>query len=50
MNFKEYIQKEIHQMEVDKWCEGVRIGRDPGQEYVFWWIKNRANNFRKLYG
>jgi len=33
-------------IEHDKWCEGIRIERDPGTEYVMNWIQNYACNFR----
>ena len=38
---------QIHQIELDKWFEGERIGRDPGQTYVREWIKQNSLSFRK---
>ena len=31
---KEFMDAQIKKIEVDKWLEGERIGRDPGDEYV----------------
>lgn len=45
--FQQYMHDQIKSIEVDKWCEGERIGCDPGQKYVMDWIKNNSVNFRK---
>lgn len=44
--FTEYMHDQIHQIEIDKWFEGERIGRDPGQSYVMEWIKTNSLKFR----
>lgn len=44
---KEFMDAQIKKIEVDKWLEGERIGRDPGEEYVKKWIREEAANFRK---
>lgn len=44
---KEFMDAQIKKIEVDKWLEGERIGRDPGEEYVKKWIRERAAKFRK---
>ena len=44
---KEFMDAQIKKIEVDKWLEGERIGRDPGDEYVKKWIRERAAKFRK---
>lgn len=31
----------------DKWLEGERICRDPGQQFILDWIKNNAIKYRK---
>lgn len=45
--FTEYMRDQINQIEIDKWLEGERIGRDPGQQYVLDWIKQNSINYRK---
>lgn len=45
--YKEFMDAQIKKIEVDKWLEGERIGRDPGEEYVKKWIREEAANFRK---
>lgn len=44
---KEFMDAQIKKIEVDKWLEGERIGRDPGDEYVKKWIREEAAKFRK---
>lgn len=44
---KEFMDAQIKKIEVDKWLEGERIGRDPGEEYVKKWIREEAAKFRK---
>jgi hypothetical protein len=34
-------------IEIDKWCEGLVIHRDPGDEYVINWIFKNAGWFRR---
>ena len=41
-----FMRDQIHQIEVDKWLYGEQIGRDPGNEYVMWWIKTHAAQYR----
>lgn len=45
--FTEYMHDQINQIEIDKWLEGERICRDPGQTYVREWIKQNSLSFRK---
>ena len=42
-----FLQKQKEKIDKDKWVEGERICRDPGQEFVLDWIKNNAKKFRK---
>ena len=44
--FTEYMRDQVKQIELDKWLEGERICRDPGQQYVREWIKNKSLLFR----
>jgi len=45
--FIEFLNDEKHEIEVQKWLEGERIGRDPGNEYVLRWIEDNADDYRK---
>jgi hypothetical protein len=44
MNRFMHVQK--RKIEVDKWCEGVGRGCDPGRTYVAEWITSHAEWFR----
>jgi hypothetical protein len=50
MDQKEFMQKQIDQINLDKWLEGERIGRDPGDEFVRKWVLERAEKYRKENG
>lgn len=50
MDQQEFMQKQIDQINLDKWLEGERIGRDPGQEFVRKWIAESAAKFREEHG
>jgi hypothetical protein len=39
-------QVQIKKIEVDKWCAGCGMQRDPGSEYVLEWINRHAQWFR----
>jgi hypothetical protein len=49
MDEKEFMQKQIAEIEREKWLEGERIGRDPGEEFVREWIKKHAEEFREIH-
>lgn len=40
---------QIKKIDIDKWYEGCRIKRDPGQVFIITWIKNNAAWFRKAW-
>lgn len=42
-----FIKAQFKKMETDKWDEGVRTKRDPGENYVIHWIELHADEFRK---
>lgn len=44
--FTEYMHDQINQIEIDKWLEGERICRDPGQQFVREWINKNSLKFR----
>lgn len=47
--FQKYMEVQRHRIDVDKWCEGEKISRDPGRDYIFSWIKINGERFRILY-
>ncbi len=42
-----FMRAQIKRIEIDKWIEGVNSRRDPGPDYVFRWIGNNADAFRR---
>ena len=36
---------EIKRIELDKWYEGTRIKRDPGDPYIMQWINKNSSQF-----
>ena len=47
MDEKEFLQKQIAEIELAKYYEGIRIGRDPGDEFVRKWINDNAEAYRE---
>ncbi len=45
-NQSRFMQAQVRRIQVDKWCEGIRIQQDPGQDYVIQWISQYAQQFR----
>ncbi|MBN1542986.1 hypothetical protein JW992_12640 [candidate division KSB1 bacterium] len=41
-----FLRVQVRKIEIDKWCEGCALQDDPGQDYVFAWIKQNAAWFR----
>lgn len=46
-NFKDFMQAQVHEIEVFKWIESEKVGRDLGQEAITGWIKTYARTFRE---
>lgn len=46
-SFREFMEAQVHEIEVAKWLEGERIHQDPGEDFVAWWIKTYAKAFRE---
>lgn len=46
-NLKKFLNEQVKEMEKAKWLEGIKLGRDPGQEFIHKWIKENARRFRK---
>jgi hypothetical protein len=42
-----YMHAQKKKIEIEKWCEGIRLNKDPGNEFVLEWILSHANWFRK---
>jgi len=36
---------EIHRIELEKWIEGEKLHRDPGNDYIFQWIEKHGSEF-----
>jgi len=45
--FKKFMETQRHKIDIDKWCEGIKINNDPGIDYVFNWINHNAIIFKK---
>jgi len=45
-DFRKFIDTETKLIEISKWCAGVKMGRDPGQEYIAHWIDEHAEELR----
>lgn len=42
-----FIKAQYKKMLTDKWDEGVKTRRDPGESFVIYWIEQNADDFRK---
>ena len=48
--FKQFMETQLHRIDVDKWYEGIRIHCDPFQsDYVENWIEKNAVEFKLNY-
>jgi hypothetical protein len=45
--FCKFLETEMKKIDLDKWYEGEKINKDPGQSYIVEWIKLNAANWRK---
>jgi hypothetical protein len=45
MDMKEYLEKQKREIEVHKWIESEKAGRDLGAEAVIHWIEHHADAF-----
>ena len=45
--FKRFIEAQKHRIEFEKWLEGEKLKKDPGDEYILEWIVKNAPDFRK---
>ena len=49
VDLKKFLDKQLEEINKDKWIEGEKLGKDPGREFVSQWIKVNALKFRKKY-
>ena len=42
----DYMAAQVHEMELSKWYEGERTGKDPGSAYLLSWVEISAAAFR----
>ena len=47
MTQKEFMEKQCREIELAKYYEGIRICRDPGEEFVRKWIAENAAKYRE---
>jgi hypothetical protein len=40
---------QVRKIDIDKWCEGYELNRDPGLDYIVKWIDNNAAWFRNAW-
>ena len=46
-NQREYMEAQIHRIEVDKWCQSERQCSDPGDDFIIDWVHINAVQFRE---
>ena len=46
---EKFCKTEKHTIDLDKWYEGLKLNRDPGQKYIEDWVDKHAPSFRKKY-
>ena len=49
VHLQKFLQKQKEKIERDKWYEGIKLGHDPGQQFIMDWINKNAKRFRKEY-
>lgn len=47
MDEKEFLRMQVAEIELAKYYEGIRLGRDPGEEFVRKWIEENAEAYRE---
>ena len=43
---KDFMEAQIHRIEIDKWVQGEVQHSDPGEEFVLDWVYQNAKVFR----
>ncbi|MEJ5347993.1 MAG: hypothetical protein WHS46_04810 [Desulfosoma sp.] len=49
LTFEDYIRLQLQEIQKHKWIESEKAGRDLGQDAVFDWIEQYAEDFRRYY-
>lgn len=45
--FSKYMLIQKRRIEIEKWCKGCEIRRDPGPEFIIEWIQSNGDTFRR---
>lgn len=45
--FKKFMATQVSWIEVARWYEGMKLGRDPGPDFDRQWVKENGAAFRK---
>jgi len=43
---KNFMDAQVHRIEVDKWCQGELQHSDPGEDFIIDWVYTNAKLFR----
>lgn len=43
---KDFMEVQVHRIEIDKWCQGERQHSDPGDDFIIDWVYENAKTFR----
>jgi len=49
MDFKQFLLDQKEEILKYKWCQGVKLGHDPGDAAVVEWVEKNAARFREEY-
>ena len=43
---KDFMEAQVHRIEIDKWVQGERQHSDPGEVFIVDWVYGNAKKFR----
>ena len=46
-DFEQFMQSQIHEIEISKWLASEKAGHDLGNDYVMEWIKLYSKEYRE---
>jgi hypothetical protein len=49
MDLKSWCKNQADEAKKYKWCKGVELGSDPGEQAVVEWVNTHARTYRKEY-
>lgn len=49
MDLKTWCSNQAKEAQKYKWCKGVELGKDPGDQAIIDWVNNYAGLYRKEY-